>query len=161
MTPTPTPRPTRGPTLPGPAAGRTRPTRNAAEVAGMRGAPPGRAGRLWLRRRLATATRTRDQLDRTLHVIELERHRLLVLEDRHRTDWERACAEGATWLARAAALVGRDGIRTATPPESLTAEVGWTTTAGAPHPLTVTVSRAPTREPPSHASSALAPAAAA
>jgi V/A-type H+-transporting ATPase subunit D len=130
-------------------------------VAGVRGAPPGRAGRTWLRRRLATATRSRDQLDRTLHVIDVERHRLLALEERYRADWERACSEGATWLARAAALVGRDGIRTATPAPCLTAEVGWTTTAGTPHPLTVAVTRATAPEPTSHASTALAPAAAA
>lgn len=127
-------------------------------MAGIRGAPPGRAGRLWLRRRLEVATRSRDQLDRTLHLVELERHRLLALEEAHRADWERACTEGATWLARAGVLVGRDGIRTATPPATLTAEVGWATTAGVVHPLTVTVAHAGTPPTVHLASTALAPA---
>ncbi|MFC8503435.1 V-type ATP synthase subunit D [Pedococcus sp. NPDC057267] len=125
---------------------------------GIRGVPPGRAGRLWLRRRLEVATRSREQLDRTLHLIELERHRLLALEEAHGDDWHRACAEGATWLARAAVLTGRDGIRTATPPASLTAEVGWATTAGVVHPLEVTVARAGAPQATLLASSALAPA---
>ena len=119
-------------------------------MAGIRGTPPGRAGRLWLRRRLEVATRSRDQLDRTLHLVEVERHRLLALEESYRTEWERACAEGSTWLARAAVLTGRDGIRTATPPASLTAEVGWAATAGVVHPVTAVVAHAVTPPAPSH-----------
>ena len=127
-------------------------------MAGIRGAPPGRAGRLWLRRRLEVATRSRDQLDRTLHLVEVERHRLLALEESYRTEWERACAEGSTWLARAAVLTGRDGIRTATPPASLTAEVGWAATAGVVHPVTAVVAHAVRPPATSHATTALAPA---
>ena len=127
-------------------------------MAGVRGVPPGRAGRLWLRRRLTTAERTRGQLDRKLHSLLVEGQRVALLEDRLRADWVRECALGTTWLARAALLSGRDGIRLATGPESLTAVVDRATTAGVSYPVTATVSRRPSPAPPHHATSALAPA---
>ena len=130
-------------------------------MAGVRGVPPGRAGRLWLRRRLATASRTRGQLDRKLHILLVELRRVASLEEQHRADWERECAVGTTWLTRAALLSGRDGIRTATTPESLTALVERATTAGVSYPVGVTVSRAPSPAPLHHATTALAPATAA
>ena len=39
--------------------------------------PPGRAGRMWLRRRLATAERGREQLDRKLRILLPDLQRLL------------------------------------------------------------------------------------
>lgn len=130
-------------------------------MAVLRGVPPGRAGRLWLRRRLTTATRSRGQLDRKLHLLTAERRRLVSLEEQHRAEWERTCALGATWLDRAALLSGRDGIRTATASASLTAQVRWTITAGVSYPVMVTVCEPATTLPAYHATTALPPAIAA
>ncbi|WP_406830664.1 V-type ATP synthase subunit D [Pedococcus sp. KACC 23699] len=130
-------------------------------MAVLRGVPPGRAGRLWLRRRLATATRSRGQLDRKLHLLTAERRRLACLEEEHRAEWERTCTLGATWLDRVALLSGRDGIRTARGSGSLLAQVRWTTTAGVSYPVMVTVSEPSATVPAYHATTALAPAIAA
>src|SRR6476646_3005416 len=101
--------------------------------------PPGRSGRTWLRRRLATAHRGRDQLDRKLRILvpELERRRLQA--DRARADWVEACATAQTWLLRAVLLGGEDAVRGAVAESLARVEVGWTTTMGLTHPATVRV----------------------
>ncbi|HSO55578.1 MAG TPA: V-type ATPase, D subunit, partial [Actinomycetes bacterium] len=50
--------------------------------AGRPSVPPGRAGRLWLRGRLATAERGLDLLDRKLRILRREQERLRLLERR-------------------------------------------------------------------------------
>lgn len=103
------------------------------------GVPPGRAGRNWLRRRQAIALRGREQLDRKLRILFPDRQRLALQADRHRADWEAACAEARTWLLRAALLGGQDGIRTASPPEEVGVEVHWTTSMGLRYPADATL----------------------
>ncbi len=101
----------------------------------MPGVPPGRAGRNWLRRRQSIAVRGREQLDRKLRILFPERQRLGLQAERHRADWEAACAEARRWLLRAALLGGQDGIRTASPAEEATVEVQWTTSMGLSYPV--------------------------
>ncbi|HEX2706080.1 MAG TPA: V-type ATP synthase subunit D [Candidatus Lustribacter sp.] len=96
--------------------------------------PPGRAGRSWLRRRLATAERGREQLDRKLRILFPEEQRLRILADRQRTEWVSACAEADRWLLRAALLGGQDGIRDASTLQPVTVEVQWATTMGLSYP---------------------------
>lgn len=100
----------------------------------LSGIPPGRAGRNWLRRRLATAERGREQLDRKLRILFPEEQRLRILATRARADWESACARADAWLLRAALLGGQDAIRCASRFEPVGVEVQWATTMGLTYP---------------------------
>jgi V/A-type H+-transporting ATPase subunit D len=104
------------------------------------GAPPGRAGRNWLRRRLATAQRGRTQLDRKLRVLYPERQRLQLVADRQREVWVAACAQARTWHLRDVLLSGEDGVRLSSPAQTLTAEVTWTSSMGLRYPADVRLS---------------------
>lgn len=79
-------------------------------TASIRGVPPGRTGRLWLRRRLQTARRGATVLDRKLHLLHNEQSRLRTEEQRSRRDWESSCARAEMLLRRAALLCGRRAI---------------------------------------------------
>jgi V/A-type H+-transporting ATPase subunit D len=103
-------------------------------VADLAGLPPGRAGRNWLRRRLATAERGREQLDRKLRVLFPEQQRLAAQAARHRAEWVSACADADAWLVRAALLGGQDGLRGATSVEPVSVLVRWTTSMGLSYP---------------------------
>lgn len=101
--------------------------------------PPGRAGRMWLRRRLGTAERGRDQLDRKLRILAPELQRLRGEEDRRRSEWAAAYAEADTWLLRTVLLGGQDVIRHAGAPELARVELVWTTAMGFSYPSDATV----------------------
>lgn len=96
--------------------------------------PPGRSGRMWLRRRLATARRGRDQLDRKLRILvpELERHRLLA--EARADEWAAACRVAETWLLRATLLGGEDALSSATTATPVEVDVRWTVTMGVAYP---------------------------
>jgi V/A-type H+-transporting ATPase subunit D len=89
---------------------------------------------MWLRRRLATAQRGHDQLDRKLHILlpELQRRRLQA--DQSQRQWSDACQEADTWLLRATLLGGQDALRNATTPQLTQIEVTWTTAMGVSYP---------------------------
>lgn len=96
--------------------------------------PPGRAGRNWLRRRLAAAQRGREQPDRKLRVLFPELRRLSMQAARERTEWEAACGEARSWLSRAALLGGQDAIRGASRVAPVRVELQWTTAMGLTYP---------------------------
>ncbi|WP_169947054.1 V-type ATP synthase subunit D [Microbispora sp. H11081] len=75
--------------------------------------PPGRAGRLWLRRRLAVLRRGLAVLDRKLRILRRERERLALHAARTGREWEAACRDADTWSLRAALLGGRRAVRLA------------------------------------------------
>ena len=110
----------------------------------VRKIPPGRAGRLWLRRRLDTATRGRDQLDRKLRILIPERQRLRIQLDQRHTAWVSACTDARTWLLRASLLSGQDAILAAASGESVQADVVWTTAMGLTYPTDVRLTGIPT-----------------
>lgn len=96
--------------------------------------PPGRTGRLWLRRRLATAEAGQDQLERKLRVLvpELERRRLR-LRDREE-EWTDLLAQAQTWLLRVGILGGQDAVEHARAAQPVRVEVPWATTVGVRYP---------------------------
>lgn len=96
--------------------------------------PPGRAGRMWLRGRLATAERGRDQLDRKLRILIPERQRLQTRLRLRQEAWSAAYDEAQTWLLRAALLGGQDAIRAATPSRPADVEVTWASAMGLSYP---------------------------
>ncbi|MCK2218315.1 V-type ATP synthase subunit D [Actinomadura sp. ATCC 31491] len=93
--------------------------------------PSGRAGRLWLRHRLATAARGIDLLDRKLRILRQEQQRLRLLNERTGREWNAALAEAETWALRAAALAGERALPHA-PPAEITVE--WAEVMGAAFP---------------------------
>jgi V/A-type H+-transporting ATPase subunit D len=123
-----------------------------------RAAPPGRAGRLWLRRRLLTAQRGRSQLDRKLRILVPERRRLVNLADRYRQDWVAACDEADTWLRRAALLGGQDALALAQTRQRASLTVDWASAMGVSYPVDVRVVRTGTESERLWGNAALAPA---
>ncbi len=68
--------------------------------------PPGRAGRLWLVRRLDIARRGAELLDRKRQALLREHARVRGEADEAREAWESAAAQVALWTARASMLDG-------------------------------------------------------
>jgi V/A-type H+-transporting ATPase subunit D len=116
---------------------------------------------MWLRRRLDTAERGRDQLDRKLRILlpELERRRLLAA--RRREVWIADVALAQTWLLRASLLGGQDALANARPQAPADVQVVWTTSMGLSYPDDVRLTGPD--EPPilPAGNAAIAPAAAA
>jgi V/A-type H+-transporting ATPase subunit D len=75
--------------------------------------PPGRAGRLWLTRRLTVARRGADLLDRKLQVLQRELDQRRGTAARAAAEWEHRQADAECWLLRAALLGGERAIRLA------------------------------------------------
>jgi len=96
--------------------------------------PPGRAGRLWLVRRLAVARRGADLLDR--------KHRILLAETARRRDaaaetaaaWARCCADAERWLLRASLLGGERAVRLAADGSAADVTITYGVTMGVRHP---------------------------
>jgi len=104
--------------------------------------PAGRAGRLWLVRRLAVARRGEDVLEQKRRALV---HRLDQLEaqlEDARRDWRREAAEAETWWQRAAVLSGERPLELARASQCGEAEVRlvWRNTLGVVHPDAVDVS---------------------
>lgn len=92
--------------------------------------PPGRAGRLWLRRRLATAERGSDQLGRKLRVLlsareGVRRH----LADADRT-WVVTVDDARTWQLRAGVLGGQQAYARHPNVAPVAVGMSWTSVVG-------------------------------
>lgn len=96
--------------------------------------PPGRAGRLWLGRRLETARRAATLLDHKVHVLRTERERLALIADRTRTECVAAQREAELWLTRAAVLGGQREIRLCTTDQLAEVTVTWDAVMGVRYP---------------------------
>jgi V/A-type H+-transporting ATPase subunit D len=96
--------------------------------------PPGRAGRLWLERRLEVAHRGASLLDRKLRILRNELDRLRESAEQTAREWESSCADADRWLLRAALLGGQRAIRMSGggPPADVT--ISYAVTMGARHP---------------------------
>jgi V/A-type H+-transporting ATPase subunit D len=96
--------------------------------------PPGRAGRLWVDRRLQAARRAAELLDRKLNILQagLSAHRESA--ELTRRQWERCCADAEAWLLRAVLLGGQRSIRLAADGDGAEVRISYTVTAGVHHP---------------------------
>jgi V/A-type H+-transporting ATPase subunit D len=94
--------------------------------------PPGHAGRLWLRRRLAVAERGFGLLQRKLQVLVREHGRLASEAERTAGEWAAACADADTWTLRAPLADGRRSLRARTSAAEVT--VHWTDAMGIRYP---------------------------
>ncbi|WP_327048754.1 V-type ATP synthase subunit D [Microbispora sp. NBC_01189] len=96
--------------------------------------PPGRAGRLWLRHRLAVLRHGLAVLDRKLRILRRERDRLAREAARTGREWEEACRAADAWASRAALLGGRRAIRLACDGRLAEVRVDWTDAMGTRYP---------------------------
>jgi V/A-type H+/Na+-transporting ATPase subunit D len=100
--------------------------------------PPGRAGRLWLTRRLAVARRGADLLDRKLQVLQRELGPRRDSAERAGVEWERRRADADSWLLRAALLGGERAIRLAAAGTSAEVTISHAATMGVRYPADAT-----------------------
>ena len=107
-------------------------------MARLRAVPPGRAGRIWLQRRLGLARQAASRLDQKLRILRTEQAHAALLLERTRGPWEEQCREAETWLLRAALLGGQATLRP--PPCAPLAELSvvWTTSMGTTYPAEAT-----------------------
>lgn len=118
--------------------------------------PPGRAGRLRLRRSLDVARRGADLLDQKLRVLRTRHAELLRVEQEAGERWHRQLAQAERWLRRGLLLSGEEALDPADVTHLAELAVSWTSTMGVRHPGTVTCA-VPPREPedPTPANTAL------
>ncbi|MFJ5969650.1 V-type ATP synthase subunit D [Streptomyces sp. NPDC093060] len=108
--------------------------------------PPGRAGRLRLRRNLATALRGADLLERKLRLLlDRERAERRAAEDA-RSAWREELAQADTWLVRGVLLGGEQALAQALPVDRARIDVEWAALMGVRHPAAVAWT-APVRSP--------------
>lgn len=98
--------------------------------------PPGRTGRLWLRERLAVASRAADVLEEKRRVLLPMSRRLRDEADESRSRWERACGLAETWHLRAALVGGESQFHAASAYVHRPAEarITWRSTMGLAYP---------------------------
>lgn len=96
--------------------------------------PPGRAGRLWLQRRLRVARRGAELLDRKLRILQAELDERSTAATRASAEWERCSAEAERWLLRAALLDGRRAVRLGADGQLANVTISYDTTMGVRHP---------------------------
>ncbi len=100
----------------------------------VRGMPPGRAGRVWLNRRIEVAERGTGLLETKLRILAAEEQRFELMAERTERAWVQAVAEADTWMARARLLSGQRGIRFAATDELAEVSVRWGTAMGVQYP---------------------------
>ena len=143
-------------TCPGPRAGRG--CDGTGAVSGFRSGGS-RAERSEVQRRLATARRGAELLDRKQRILQRSIEGMAERADAARLGWEAAAREASVWLRRTTALDGADRLLAAAPLQDARVSVRWGGAMGISYPeeATCTVPSAP----PAGGSSALAYAAAA
>ncbi|TCN29611.1 vacuolar-type H+-ATPase subunit D/Vma8 [Kribbella orskensis] len=110
-------------------------------------AATGRAGRLALTSRLATARRAVELLDRKQRALAAECERLELAAVRAAETFERVAAEASGWLRRSIALDGHRGLLAAIPPTAADVTIGYDVTMGVRHPVRADVVFAPRPDP--------------
>lgn len=103
--------------------------------------PPGRAGRLWLRERLAVARNAADLLEHKRRELEVELQRVRTIAGQRERAWREAVHEGERWLERFDATGAQRSMRLAAALDGDLAEVRleWQQVMGVRYPTDYTV----------------------
>lgn len=99
-----------------------------------RAVPPGRAGRVRLVRRLATAERGEEVLNSKLQILRHEQQRLALLLARTQAEWEERCRTAQERLVQAVLVGGQRSLRAALPTSCAEVEVTWREEMGVRYP---------------------------
>ncbi|MEU5100490.1 V-type ATP synthase subunit D [Streptomyces sp. NPDC020996] len=108
--------------------------------------PPGRAGRMKLRRSLGAARRGADLLDQKLRILRARHQELSEAERVAREHWHRRLGEAESWLRRGLLLGGEEALDALARTRPAELEVSWTSTMGVRHPGRATCT-VPGRQP--------------
>jgi V/A-type H+/Na+-transporting ATPase subunit D len=100
--------------------------------------PPGRAGRLWLARRLQVALRGADLLDRKLRILQGELDSRRAAAAQTAAEWNRCCADAERWLLRASLLGGQRAVRLGADGQAADVTITYAITMGVRHPGSAT-----------------------
>ncbi|MBC9713894.1 V-type ATP synthase subunit D [Streptomyces sp. TRM66268-LWL] len=114
--------------------------------------PPGRAGRMRLRRSLDVALRGADLLDQKLRILRSRHAELLRTQESAQERWHRRLREAESWLLRGLLLDGEEALDTLDFTRPAALAVVWTSTMGVRHPQSASCMT------PERAPGALAPA---
>ena len=128
-------------------------------IVGRARVPPGRAGRLWLERRLDVAQHAGELLKNKLAILNREEQRLAQRAADEMGEWQRRCREADTWALRAAVLSGRRALRIASDGTMAQADVAMGFTIGVEHPVSAVVRLKRQQDPPVVGSAAVMQAA--
>lgn len=109
--------------------------------------PPGRAGRIWLDRRLGAARRGADLLDRKLRILQAELGDVRAAAARTEREWRQRSAEADQALLIAALLGGQRAIRLSTGGLPAHVQIGYAVTIGVRHPARGSLVPPPGPEP--------------
>lgn len=101
----------------------------------LRHVPPGRAGLVYLRRRLTVAERGADLLDTKLRILQEEERRFALQVQRTEKVWVEAAREADRWGLRAGLIGGARGLRLADSERLGEIDVEWRSTMGVAHPV--------------------------
>ncbi len=115
-------------------------------TARLRGLPAGRAGRMWLRRRLVVAVHGGDLLDRKIRILLAEEQSFGLRVEQTRAEWVAAVRDLDRWMLRASLLSGDRGLRLAHDGADADVDVEWRLTMGVRYPAQATC-RVPERSP--------------
>lgn len=100
--------------------------------------PPGRAGRLWLDRRIGAAQRGAELLERKLRIVQAELATRQEAAAEAAARWARCHAAAEQWLVRAALLSGQRAFRLGADAAVADVAIGYTTTMGVRYPDSAT-----------------------
>lgn len=100
----------------------------------LRGVPPGRAGRMWLTRRLAVAVRGADLLENKLRILLEEQVNYSLMTERTAAEWLDATRDLEHWMLQSALLSGERGVLLASDGGFCDVEVLWRLTMGVRYP---------------------------
>ena len=109
-------------------------------VAGVLHAPPGRAGRLWLRHRLDLARQGAELLEHKLRILRTERERMALRQQRTSAAWQSASRDASTWLLRGLLVGGERSVRLASAQAPADVEIVWEQPMGVRYPAEATCS---------------------
>jgi V/A-type H+-transporting ATPase subunit D len=110
-------------------------------------AATGRAGRLALTARLATARRAVELLDRKQRALAVECERLELVAARAAETFEQESRTAANWLRRSTSLDGQRGLRASMPLAAADVTIGYDVTMGVRHPTSAEIRSVPRPEP--------------
>lgn len=101
--------------------------------------PPGRSARLWLRDRLAVASRATDVLEQKSHALVQERRRLQQQVEETREIWEQTIRQADAWFLKAMAIGGRQqiGLAASRLEREADARITWHSLMGVTYPARV------------------------
>lgn len=107
-------------------------------MASRRPVPPGRAGKLWLQRRLHTGRLAADLLDRRLRILRVEQQRYARQVEQSGVRWRESWHRADHWGLRGALAGGRRELRLAAPGQPAQVTVEWTNLVGIRFPVSAT-----------------------